>query len=120
MMDDSIDTYDFFIKKGSTFQSLLTWYEEDFVTPINLTGYTARMYLTRGNCSEKIVFNLTTENGRITLTPLTGEILLNISATDTGSMNGEYSYFLELISGAYVNRILRGQVTIDPECEKCQ
>lgn len=99
------------IEQGSTFNLIMT-YEDEAGSPINLTGMTARMQLRRQTGSADILLSLTTENGRIVITPLDGEIALFIDATDTALLTGSGQYDLELVNGPVVNRLLEGTFKI--------
>lgn len=105
------------IEQGATFNLEFLYQDEDG-TPINLTGMTARMQLRRTFNSPDALLSLTTENSRITITPLLGKIVLNISATDTATLTGSGVYDLELVNGSVVNRILQGSYSVCPEATK--
>jgi hypothetical protein len=59
---------------------------------------------------------LTTANGRISLTNA-GVITLSLTATETAALAaGRYVYDLEMVSsGGQVTRLLEGVVTVSPE-----
>jgi len=59
---------------------------------------------------------LTTANGRISLTNA-GVITLSLTATETAALAaGRYVYDLEMVSsGGVVTRLLEGVVTVSPE-----
>jgi hypothetical protein len=80
--------------------------------PIVLTGYTARMQL-RSKFDSAAVLTLSTSNGGITITPLTGTINLMATATQMESIQpGLYVYDLELTSGSNIQRLIQGQMTV--------
>lgn len=110
------NVYDLSIDQGATFQLLITW-NDPSGTPINLTGYTARMQIRPTQPSSTIVLELTTENGGITLGGLAGTISLFASATATAAITADSGvYDLELASaGGIVTRLLQGSVTFNPE-----
>jgi len=110
-------THDFSIDQGATWNATLQWLD-DADDPIDLTSFTARMQLRRHIGSPTAEIELTTANGRITITALTGTIMLSIDADDTADLNGSYVYDLELINGSAVTRLLKGSVTVDPEVTK--
>lgn len=103
--------HDFIIKKGATFSKELRWKDENG-TPINLTGYIARMQIRETVESTTTIVDLTTENGRIALGGALGTITLTISATDTMSITQSSAvYDLELVAGGgLVTRLLEGDV----------
>lgn len=115
----SVNVYNFdltqSLKQGETFQTAIRYKNKETGNPYNLTGYTARMALKRYFADETALFELTTENGRITITPTEGLITLNISASDTALLSGVYIYDLEIVNGAYVKRLIQGKITIDLE-----
>lgn len=105
------------IEQGATF-NLEFLYQDDSGTPINLTGMTARMQLRRQYNSPDPLIILTTENGRITITPLLGKINLIINASDTEDLTGSGVYDLEIVNGSVVNRILEGSFKVCLEATK--
>lgn len=99
------------IEQGATYNLSFLYQDEDG-DAINLTGMTARMQLRRQFASDTALLTLTTENGRITITPLEGKIELYISATDTALLTGSGVYDFELVNGLVVNRLLEGSFNI--------
>ena len=84
--------------------------------PMNLTGYTARLQVRSLPSDPDAVLTLTTENGGITITPLTGFVAVTASATQTGAIDeGTYVYDIELVNGSIVTRLAQGQVVVSPE-----
>lgn len=89
-----------------------------YYAPQDLTGYTARMHIRKAVSSpDPPLFSLTTENGRIQLTPAEGRIVLLVSATDTALLSFSTAvYDLELVSGGgVVTRLLQGSVSLSRE-----
>lgn len=107
-----IKTTDFYIKQGATFTSAIVWKTNG--VPKDLTGFTGRMYLKRNSNGEKL-FELTTNNGRLIISPLDGSITMFILASDTAILTGIYEYDLELVQGSFVKRLLQGTITISNE-----
>lgn len=106
--------YDFEWPQGDTFNLSLVWNDADEV-PIPLGGYTARMQLRTAADSDDVVLELTTENGRITLTS-PGGIAFNVDAEDMAAITaGSYRYDLEMVTGANVRKILKGKMKIVAE-----
>lgn len=91
---------------------VLTYY-----TPLDLTGFTARMHIRASVGSADVLLELSTENGGIAIDPATGTITLSISATDTAALTWRQGvYDLELTDGAgVVTRLARGRVAVCPE-----
>lgn len=106
--------YNITIEQGATFSRTITVSNPDD-TPYDLTGFTARMHIRRDITSSTIMMQLTTENGRITLSGEDGEVVLSISAADTATIDRNGVYDLELVSGGEVHRLIRGAVHLIPE-----
>lgn len=105
--------YNFICPQGSTFSKQITYSTNE--TPINLTGYTARMQVREKYTSTNAIVSLTSGNG-ITLGGSAGTITINISAATTTTLVAkEYVYDLELVSGSTVTRILEGRFLVTPE-----
>lgn len=105
------EQHNFTIEKGATWRQNIQWKDDDGLA-IDLTNYTARMQLRR-EYRTNIIHELTTENGGIDITALTGEIDLLIEATDTADfIDTKVLYDLELINGTEVVRLLSGCITI--------
>ena len=107
---------DITVYQGQTFVQPLVW-KDNAQTPINLTGFTARLQIRRNVRSPDVLHSMTTENGGITLGDLFGTIELTIPAA-TSSLFAFRSavYDLELIApGGAVTRLMEGEVTVSPE-----
>ena len=107
---------DLLIEQGATFKHALL-VEDNSGSALDLTGFTARMQLRPEIESADVLLELTTENGRITIAPLTGRLDLEVEADDTGALTFETAvYDLELIDPAGdVLRLLQGRVRLSPE-----
>jgi hypothetical protein len=86
-------------------------------SPVNLTGYTARMQVRQKYSSTTTLLNFTTENGAIVLGGVLGTIAITGAATVTDDLVGKTGvYDLELVSsGGIVTRLVQGSVYISPE-----
>lgn len=113
------------VEQGATWTLELTYTHADG-TPVDLTGYTARMQLRRTYDSTPVA-ELTTSNGGILLGSTNGTVSLHMSAAVTAaiptatSCDGqvEYLYDLELESpGGVVTRLMQGVATVLPEVTK--
>jgi hypothetical protein len=106
-------TYHFKIEQGSTFRVDIT-YKDENGDPVDLNGYSARMQLRRRIDDVDPVLELTTGNGRLVLGGDTGNVEINVNASDTEGLDAvEGVYDLELISGAgIVDKLLRGTFEI--------
>ena len=109
--------YNITCNQGATFSRTITW-RDAAKKAINITGYQARMQVRSTVDSATVVTELTTTNGRITISgPTLGQLTLTISATDTAAITaGLYVYDLELVSPAGdVNRIIEGNFVVKAE-----
>lgn len=107
--------HNFYVYRGATFSEQIEWKDESG-TPVNLTGFTARMHMRETLEAADPFLTLTTENGGITLGGVAGTIELLASATQTTAITATSGvYDLELVSGANVTRLLEGLVIISPE-----
>jgi hypothetical protein len=120
--------YSFTIDQGSTL-NLEVQYKDSTGTPVNLSGYSAKMQIKSGYAdnspttyitlssslaSDNTGLNLSGSNGT---TPLaSGSIGIYISATSSSAFTfTDAIYDLELRTGDTVNRILEGQVKVRKE-----
>ena len=85
-------------------------------TPVDLTGYTARMSI-KDKIGGAVLHSLTTENGGITIDPAAKTILLSIPATTTEDFTWSRGvYDLEMVSSAgKVTRIISGRIALSRE-----
>jgi len=84
--------------------------------PMNLTGYTAALQVRSLPSDPDAVLTLTTANGGITITPLTGMVAVTATATQTGAIDeGTYVYDIEITESANVTRLAQGQVIVSPQ-----
>ena len=108
-------TYKITCDQGATFERVIT-VKDSTGTPMNLTGYTARMQVRREIESSTTLVELTTQNGRITLGGAAGTITLSMNAATTAAIEDEGVYDLEIISsGGAVHRVLKGRFVLDLE-----
>ena len=112
---------DLMIEKGAKFTKHLEYKDKSKVA-IDLTGYTARMQARKNPQSSSTIIDLTTENGGITITALTGEIDLFLSGADTTAIveRGNLVYDLELVEpgpGEPI-KLIRGTISLIEEITK--
>ena len=100
--------------QGSTLRRVITVTQSDG-TPVDLTGYGARMQVRRRITSTDALLDLNTEDGGIELGGEDGTITISISASQTAEVARSGVYDLELVNGATVTKILRGQFILQPE-----
>ncbi|MEO7397666.1 MAG: hypothetical protein ABIW84_03800 [Ilumatobacteraceae bacterium] len=108
--------YTLVIEQGATLAQQFVW-KTAAGLPIDLTGHSARAKARAFQGDATVIFDLTTANGGITLGGATGTVTINLTAAATAALNfngGEWD--LEVVSaGGIVTRLLKGQVTLDPE-----
>lgn len=98
------------VEQGATFVKRLAWRDKNN-RPISLLGYTAKMQVRSSAASAEVLFELSTENGRISL-PGSGVVLLNIAANDTDSIKpGVYDLKLYAPTGEEI-RLVEGKFTV--------
>jgi hypothetical protein len=114
-MSSPAGTYNILADQGATFTRVITW-TNSAGSPVNLTGYTARMSLRTTYTDTTVALSLTTENGRITLGGALGTITLNVDAATMATLAAKsYVYDLELVNGVNVTRLLQGSFANSPE-----
>lgn len=96
------------IKQGATFRRRLTWKTGTPALPVDITGYVARMQFRVELPDIEVLFELTTENGGLTLGGVAGTIDLYISAADTTLMTWETAVFdLEMVQPGVNGDVIR-------------
>jgi hypothetical protein len=109
------------IVQGETFQLNITW-KDGNDNPINLTSYSARMDVRPyWGSSERILTSQgLSPNITLTLGGASGTIDVSIDAVTTAALaapaNGVYD--IEVQSGAFVKKLLRGNVRITDEATR--
>lgn len=101
-------------KTGDTWQLVLRWKQEDR-TPVNLTGYTARMMVRKSWDATVVNASISTATGGgIEIVPADGKITLTLSPTQTAALiESPYVYDIELTSPTgFVTTILSGRFTV--------
>ena len=108
--------YNFTVDQGAQYNTTIVWANSSGV-PIDLTGYTAAMQLREQAASPNpAALSLTSSNGGIVITPLTGSMLITMTAAQTASLDARfYVYDLELTLGTVVSRIIQGQITVSAQ-----
>jgi hypothetical protein len=114
------DRYNISIDQGATFSLVVTW-KDSLDTPVNLTGYTARMQARQEYTSPNPpLFSLTSPIGGIVINAAQGQVAVTIEAQETTNFAaGKYVYDLEIVSGAgVVTRLIEGRCVVNPEVTK--
>ena len=106
--------YDITIEQGATF-SLPISYKDSTGSVVNLSsGYTSRMMINE-SAGGTTIKSLTNGSG-MTLAASGNNIVVDISATDTASMDFDNAvYDLEIVSWSTVTRVLEGKVKLSRE-----
>lgn len=88
----------------------------EFNTPIDLSGYTARMQIRQKLGDSSVLLSLTTENGGITINNTFKTISITITASQTASLTFNSAvYDLELIKDGVVTRFAQGNLILNKE-----
>lgn len=108
--------YNVIADQGATFARLITW-KDDENTPVDLTGYSARMQVREKYTSTVAALSLSTPSSGISLGTTNGQITLSVPASTMAALpSGEYVYDLEMVSSTgAVTRLLQGTFTVTPE-----
>jgi hypothetical protein len=75
------------IDQGATFRNSIVWSAGTPSTPVDLTGFKGKMQLRDIQKLDTLILELTTENGRLAISSIPGQLDMYISATDTKAMN---------------------------------
>lgn len=108
--------YNFTIEQGANY-SLTLIYKDSDGDVVNLTGCTARMQFRSAVSSATTLFEATTANGRLVITPLEGKIVMALTATTTAAFTWTSAYYdLEIVAADNsVTRLLQGYVEVSFE-----
>jgi hypothetical protein len=118
-------TYNFSLNQGSTFRKVFTKQQPDGATPVDLTGYSARMHLRQDVKAPGVELELTTSNGGITINPVLGRVEIYITALQSADLAArDFVYDIELYydddGEEIVERLVEGKVTVRPEVTRPQ
>lgn len=104
--------YNISVVNGTTFTLAPQWFINNLA--VNLTGYSADMQVR--DVSNNLIVELSTANGNIVITPLTGTITATLTAVQTavGALPvGNYTYALNVTdAAANVYQILVGAFVV--------
>lgn len=112
----SAATYDFEIEQGATLIKPIVWKDSNG-NPVPLGGYTAKMQVRKSASAADVLVELSTTNGRISITPNTGTVTLIFDATTTAALSfssGVYDLEMTSASGV-VTRLMQGAITVSKE-----
>lgn len=110
--------YDLLIEQGATFELSIVW-KDDAGTPIDITGYSARMQIRKTYDDAPIISLTSNVGGGIVLGGVSGTIDITIGASVTDDitiLRGKYDLELEL--AGVVTRLIQGTVDISREVTK--
>ena len=114
VIDDGMPTWDFVAPQGIPFDHIITKLVQG--SPLDLTGYTAKMQVRRSVNDPDAVLTLTDGDG-LTLGGPDGTVTIHIDASAlTNLPYRTYVYDLEVYSpDAVPTRLVRGDFTVTPE-----
>jgi hypothetical protein len=110
--------YDLLIEQGATFDLSIVWKDNEG-TPIDLTGYSARMQIRKNYDTEPVISLTSDSDGGIVLGGEDGTIDITIDAETTENIEirrGRYDLEIEL--AGIVTRLTQGTVDISREVTK--
>lgn len=111
----AIIAYNISTEQGSTLSRVVT-YTNDAGSPINLTGYTARMQVRPRATSGYAYLTLTSPTGGLTLGSTAGTITILVDGSVTSAIPaGDYVYDLEVVNGEYVDKVMGGKFSLSAE-----
>ena len=85
-------------------------------SPVNVTGYTAKMQLRSQPQDADAVLTLTSQTGEISVGGANGQFDVHATAAQTGAVDeGTYYYDIEITSQGIVTRLAQGQIVVTPE-----
>lgn len=88
----------------------------EYNTPVDLTGYTARLQVRPQTASATTILTLTTENGGIAIDNVLKTITVLATATQTAALNFTSAvYSLELVTNSEVSTFSTGNVSLVAE-----
>ena len=116
-------TYNFTVEQGATCIREFVWNTNSTAscstasTPVNLTGYTARMQIRETVESSTVLYEASTTNGHLAITAATGTVKLTIPAATSAAWTWTKGvYDLELTSPTgVVTRLVKGTITVSRE-----
>ena len=110
--------YNITCEQGSTFSRTFTIQNPDG-TVYDLTGFSARMQIRRDYDATTTMFVASSTNGHISISPLFGEITVDISASETATITRDGVYDLEIFDAdGLVYKVVKGRFTLDREVTK--
>jgi hypothetical protein len=113
--------YNFVCEQGQTFRRVLKLTQradpadlDSPKVPINLTGFQVAMQVRKDFVDPSVLIELTTDNGRISVSGVEGLILLELSAAETQTLTRSGVYDLEIIApNEDETRIIQGEFRLN-------
>lgn len=120
-MSTSVETLNIAFEQGTSFDLVYTWTGPDNVTPVNVTGYTAKMIVVSDyvNKTPLVLFNSAgggTSNTSVTLGGAAGTVEVQATDAATAAMTwitGVYALIVQS-PGGLDTKLLRGQCVVNP------
>ncbi len=110
--------YNITCEQGSTFSRTFTIQNPDN-TVYDLTAFSARLQIRKDFDSTSVMFTASSGNGHIVISPLFGEITVDISAAETATITRNGVYDLEIYNAqGVVYKVVKGRFTLDREVTK--
>ena len=98
-------------ERNATFEKAFIW-KNSKGRPFNLTGYTAKMQIrATASASSPVLFEFSTENGRIVIVPASGRIELKADLSGTTFESGVYDLVLTTADGRKI-RLIEGKFSV--------
>ena len=99
------------IDQGTTFSKLITLYNVEDDSLVDLSGYTGSSQMRKHYSSSN------SQSFTVSLGGVSGTITMSLTSTQTANLTaGRYVYDVELVSSSnVVSRIVEGIVTVTPE-----
>lgn len=108
--------YNMVCDQGSTFERIIEIKDTDG-TVFPLTGYTARMQIRRDIDATSTLMELTTANGRLSVSGSLGAITITLTPQLTSTLTRSGVYDIEIVktSTGEVHKVLRGEFRLEKE-----
>jgi hypothetical protein len=108
--------YNFVAFQGDDFQRVVTWTEDDGVTPIDLTNYSAAMQVRTSVLAPTTILSLTSPT-ELVVGGAAGTVTINITAAVTTTLTpGQYVYDLQVTSPVgVVTTLLKKKFIVEGE-----
>jgi hypothetical protein len=119
----ALATHNFSIRPGATKVLQFAWYNVDSVTkvktPVDLTTYSAKMQIRSREGDPTVLLELSTNNGKVSLTAQ-GEVLVLINPADSTSYSAKRAVYDIMLSnnvvyasGSVITEFVSGIVSLD-------